>query len=91
VRLDPRHPANASVLDYFRPALHDPQRLTRPIFARALEPFPTPVRTLDVFHLASAEFLRERQPAIHLAPYDTRQAAAATAMGIVLYDFDAGE
>ena len=62
-----------------------------PVLARALEPFPAPVRTLDALNLASAEFLRERQPAIRLATYDTRQAAAATAMGIVLYDFDAGE
>ena len=58
---------------------------------RALEPFPRPVRTLDALHLASSEFLRERQPAIRLATYDSRQAAAAKAMGIVLYDLDADE
>src|SRR5262245_23980390 len=29
-----------------------------PVLARALEPFPTPVRTLDALHLASMEFLR---------------------------------
>jgi predicted nucleic acid-binding protein len=63
--------------------------LVSPVLTRALEPFPTPVRTLDALHLASAEFLRERQPAIQLATYDSRQASAAKAMGIALYDFDA--
>lgn len=59
------------------------------VLTRALEPFPTPVRTLDALHLASAEFLRERQPAIQLATYDGRQATAAKAMGIPLYRLDA--
>jgi hypothetical protein len=39
-------------------------------------------------HLASTEFVRERQPAIRLATYDSRQATAAKAMGIGLYDLD---
>lgn len=59
--------------------------LVSPVLTRALEPFPKPVRTLDALHLASAEFLRERQPAIQLATYDSRQATAAKAMGIALY------
>lgn len=63
--------------------------LVSPILTRALEPFPRPVRTLDALHLASTEFLRERQPAISLATYDDRQSAAAKAMGIALYDLDA--
>jgi predicted nucleic acid-binding protein len=63
--------------------------LVSPVLARALEPFPRPVRTLDALHLASIEFLRERQAAILLATYDSRQAAAAKAMGIALYDLDA--
>jgi predicted nucleic acid-binding protein len=65
--------------------------LVSPVLTRALEPFPTPVRTLDALHLASTEFLRERQPAIRLATYDRRQATAAEAIGIALYDFEAGE
>jgi predicted nucleic acid-binding protein len=64
--------------------------LVSPVLLRALEPFPTPVRTLDALHLASTEFLRERQPAIRLATYDSRQAAAAKAIGLRLYDLDAG-
>jgi hypothetical protein len=36
------------------------------ILARALEPFPTPVRTLDGLHLASIEFLRSRRQVIEL-------------------------
>ena len=59
--------------------------LVSPVLTRALEPFPKPVRTLDALHLASAEFLRERQPAIQLATYDSRQATAAKAMEIALY------
>jgi predicted nucleic acid-binding protein len=62
--------------------------LVSPVLTRALEAFPEPVRTLDALHLASAAFLRERDRAIRLATYDSRQAAAAKAMGIVLYDLD---
>jgi predicted nucleic acid-binding protein len=64
--------------------------MVAPVLARALEPFPRPVRTLDAVHLASTEFLRERQPGIRLATYDTRLATAAAAMGLVLYDVDSG-
>ncbi|MGA7739223.1 MAG: hypothetical protein WCB22_27860, partial [Pseudolabrys sp.] len=35
--------------------------LATPVLARALDPFPMPVRTLDALHLASIEFLRVRQ------------------------------
>ena len=63
--------------------------LVAPVLTRALEPFPSPVRTLDALHLASAEFLRDRQRGIRLATYDGRQSAAAKAMGFVLYDIPA--
>jgi hypothetical protein len=56
---------------------------------RGVTEMPKPVRTLDALHLASAEFLRERQPALQLATYDGRQATAAKAMGIPLYHLDA--
>jgi hypothetical protein len=65
--------------------------LVPPVLTRALEPFPKPVRTLDALHLASTEFLRERQPSILFATYDSRQAAAAKALGIALYDLDTDE
>ena len=51
--------------------------LTAPVLARALEPFPTPVRTLDALHLASLHFLRERRQDVRLATYDARMLAAA--------------
>lgn len=54
------------------------------VLARALEPFPTPVRTLDALHLASIAFLRERDQAIELASYDARLIAAARGLGIPL-------
>lgn len=54
------------------------------ILARALMPFPTPVRTLDALHLASVGFLREHGKEVALATYDERMARAATGMGIPL-------
>lgn len=65
--------------------------LVSPVLMRALEPFPRPVRTLDALHLASTEFLRERQPGLRLATYDGRLAGVAKAMGITLYDLRAVE
>ena len=50
--------------------------------ARAREPFPTPVRTLDAMHLASADFLRHRGQDVTLATYDDRLAAAARRIGL---------
>ena len=58
--------------------------LAPPVLARALEPFPLPVRTLDALHLASIEFLRARGQAIELASYDDRLTAAARQLGIPL-------
>jgi predicted nucleic acid-binding protein len=52
--------------------------------ARALEPFPVAVRTLDALHLATIEFLRRDGASIELASYDTRLVAAARALGIPL-------
>ena len=58
---------------------------TTPILARALEPFPAPVRTMDALHLASLDFLRENGQVVELATYDDRLARAARAMKIALY------
>jgi predicted nucleic acid-binding protein len=52
------------------------------VLARALEPFPVPVRTLDALHLASLEFLRQRDRKLELASYDERLVAAGRALGI---------
>ena len=60
--------------------------LTQPILARALEPFPISVRTLDALHLATIEFLRERGQEIDLASFDKRLMAGALALGIPLYE-----
>ena len=56
--------------------------MSPPILARALEPFPAPIRTLDALHLASLHFLRSRDPSIRLATYDRRLADAGLALGI---------
>jgi hypothetical protein len=59
--------------------------LEPPVLARALEPFPTSVRTLDALHLASIEFLRSRRQTVEFATYDQRLLAAASALGIPIY------
>ena len=59
--------------------------LAPPVLARALEPFPISVRTLDALHLASIEFLLHRQQQVELASYDERLIAAARALHISLY------
>ena len=56
--------------------------LTPNVLARALEPFPVAVRTLDALHLASMEFLRGLGQKIELASYDDRLAVAARSLGI---------
>lgn len=59
--------------------------LVSPILTRALEPFPTPVRTLDALHLASVVFLLDHGQDIQLATYDAGMAKASRAMKIRLY------
>jgi predicted nucleic acid-binding protein len=48
--------------------------------AKAHEPFPSPVRTLDALHLASMDFLRRQGQRVSLASYDDRFVAAAKRM-----------
>jgi predicted nucleic acid-binding protein len=54
------------------------------VLARALEPWPVAVRTLDALHLASVEFLRSREQTVSLASYDDRILGAAARLGIPL-------
>lgn len=56
--------------------------LAPPVLARALEPYPMPVRTLDALHLASVEFLHDLGQRPTLATYDRRLADVASAMRI---------
>lgn len=58
--------------------------LAPPVLARALEPFPLTVRTLDALHLASMVFLRDQHQNVSLASYDERLGAVATRLGIPL-------
>lgn len=58
--------------------------LTPTVLARALEPFPVAVRTLDSLHLATATYLVSQGMRIELATYDERQAAAARAVGLTV-------
>jgi predicted nucleic acid-binding protein len=58
--------------------------LAAPVLARALEPFPVALRTLDALHLASIDFLRAQGQSIELATYDERLRAAAEVLEIPL-------
>jgi hypothetical protein len=56
------------------------------VLARAIEPFPISVCTLDAIHLASLEFLRSRRQVIELASYDAQMVAAARALRIPIFE-----
>lgn len=60
-----------------------------PVLARAMEPFPIAVRTLDALHLASLEHLRSRVSTVKLASYDRRMVAAARALGTPIVELPA--
>jgi predicted nucleic acid-binding protein len=57
-----------------------------PVLARALLPFPVPVRTLDAIHLAAVEFVRAQKQIVQLASYDERLLAAARLLGIAVWN-----
>jgi hypothetical protein len=59
--------------------------LTPIVLARALEPWPSSLRTLDALHLASIEFLRSRGQQVTLASYDDRIVGAAVSLKISLF------
>lgn len=58
--------------------------LVPPVLARAIEPFPLVVRTLDALHLASIVFLQGQGQDVALASYDERLLASAKALEIPL-------
>jgi PIN domain len=59
--------------------------LTPLVLARALDPWPVPLRTLDALHLASVEFLRVHGQDVNLASYDARLVTAARRQSIRLF------
>lgn len=67
-------------------ALVDTVEMTRSILARALAPFPAPVRTLDGLHLATAEYLYRQDRSLEVGTYDEDLRTAATALGIPVAD-----
>jgi predicted nucleic acid-binding protein len=57
--------------------------LQRPILARASEPLPTPLGTLDALHLATALVWRERiRQTLVMATHDSSLALAARSFGL---------
>ena len=63
--------------------------LLPPVLARALEPFPVPVRTLDALHLATLAYLHAHEQSIELATFDARMIAAASALRIRTHRMEA--
>jgi predicted nucleic acid-binding protein len=58
--------------------------LDRPVLARASDPFPTPLGTLDAIHLATALLAREQGGPRIFATHDAELAVAARAMGFAV-------
>jgi len=56
--------------------------LSESVLARALEPWPTPIRTLDALRLATVEYLRRQGVTVEMASYDSRLLATAQALGV---------
>lgn len=56
--------------------------LERPMLERALQPFPTAVRTLDALHLATCAYLRAVGHTPMIASYDSRLLECARALGL---------
>jgi predicted nucleic acid-binding protein len=54
------------------------------VLARALQPFPITIRTLDALHLATIECLRVQGETVELASYDARLIAAAQTLAVPL-------
>jgi predicted nucleic acid-binding protein len=57
-------------------------RVNRAVLARAAEPFPVRLRTLDALHVASALLVRVRFPALRFATHDVDLASAVAAEGL---------
>ena len=60
--------------------------LTSTVLARALDPFPVGIRTIDSLHLATLHYVRASGTPVALASYDARMIAAAEAL-----DFEIAE
>jgi hypothetical protein len=61
--------------------------LSATVLARALDPFPAPVRTLDAIHLSAADFLRKQNQEVLLASYDERMLLVAERMGLGIWSY----
>jgi hypothetical protein len=55
--------------------------MTDSVLARAADPFPTDLGSLDAIHLATALELRHEFPTLTFATHDRQLAIAALAMG----------
>jgi predicted nucleic acid-binding protein len=58
--------------------------MTPTVLARALDPYPARVRTLDALHLATATYLVAQGMRLEFATYDEKQAGAARALKLTV-------
>jgi predicted nucleic acid-binding protein len=63
-------------------------RVDASVLARAADPFPTTLGSLDAIHLASASLARDQVEGMRLATHDTELATAALAMGFQVDGLD---
>lgn len=56
-------------------------RIDKRVLARAADPFPTLIRTLDAIHLATADLARRAAQELVFATHDREQGTAAIALG----------
>jgi uncharacterized protein len=77
---------SASLADEVRALLNRTSliEMDRPALARALQPWPVSLRTLDALHLATMDFLVKNGESVEVATYDGRLSAAAQALGVPL-------
>ena len=58
--------------------------LSPAVLARAEQPFPVAIRTLDALHLATAVYLTRQRAQLSLATYDRRMADAARLLDLTV-------
>ena len=56
------------------------------VLERALQPFPSPVRTLDALHLSTLNYLKGLLPDVQLASYDSKICDLAKRWGIAHFE-----
>jgi predicted nucleic acid-binding protein len=83
-RISPKEVANRRELALRILGAVDQIDVSMAVLARASDPFPTPLRTLDALHLATALHYRASRADILFATHDEEQGRAARATGFTV-------